>query len=142
MLCLALRELDFHDRFTTMGIFKTRFYISDKVPVLEKCIVTVIVLVLLVALIRYVAACYRSYLSTLLQRKTSAICVALAVIFGVVAKTFDSLSSEINNFLGPLLHMDLVMLARMSEETLELGIPLFILLAIVNGLAEQQRRYR
>jgi hypothetical protein len=39
--------LDFHDKITTIGIFKTRFYISDKVPFSEMLIGTIVVGVLL-----------------------------------------------------------------------------------------------
>jgi len=32
VLLLGLRELDFHARFTTMGVFKTKYYLSPLVP--------------------------------------------------------------------------------------------------------------
>ena len=40
VLLMGMRELDFHSRFTTMGVFKLRFFSSDTVPLSEKLIVT------------------------------------------------------------------------------------------------------
>ena len=46
-LCLGLRELDFHKRFTTTSMFKTRFYTEANVPGIEKVIGILCILALL-----------------------------------------------------------------------------------------------
>ena len=38
IIMFGLRELDFHKKFTTMGIFKSKFYLSSQVPIIEKII--------------------------------------------------------------------------------------------------------
>ena len=53
MILFGLRELDFHARFTTMGIFKTKFYLSSQVGVTEKSIVTLIVVLLIAFIFRF-----------------------------------------------------------------------------------------
>ena len=50
----GLRELDFDKRFTSMGILKGRFFTSDLVPLEEKFIGAVVVLVLIYIVFRIV----------------------------------------------------------------------------------------
>lgn len=130
VLGLALRELDFHCRFTTMGIFKTLFYVSPKVPVPEKIIVTIIVSSMLIALFWYAKKSLPGLIQGLRQRENRAICVAIAVAFACISKTFDRCSDEIRDVCLYLFNVNPSSLLRVSEEVLELGIPLFILLAI------------
>lgn len=129
---LGLRELDFHVRFTTMGIFKTRFYISPEVPVTEKIIVSIIVIIMFAALYWYARKYGPNFMQNLRNRDNSAICIAITACLAGITKTLDRCSDEINGFFTTFLHLDSATVVRVSEETLELGIPLFILLAIYN----------
>lgn len=133
VLALALREADFHDRFTTMGIFKTRFYVSSEVPFSEKIIVSVIVLSLFAAVLLYIKTYGPQFMQALRRKDISAICVAIALALAGISKILDSYSGEINAFVISFLHLDSATVVTVSEEVLELGIPLFILLAICYG---------
>jgi len=56
-----------------------------------------------------------------------------------LSKTFDRCSDEINEWFVAAIGFNTDALMKISEETLELGIPLFLLLAIVNGLTERKK---
>ncbi len=116
LFVMALRELDFHDRFTTMGIMKTRFYISDAVPVTEKIIAAVITLIVLYVIIRFFWRNTRPFIQAVQAKNGPALLTLNGLAFTVASKLIDS-----NNtlFLGVL------------EETLEFSIPFFFLLAIL-----------
>lgn len=135
---LALRELDFHVRFTTMGIFKTRFYLTNEVPVPEKIIVSIIVILMLAALLWYALKYGRFLLEGLRQKSSWAYCIAISIVLAGITKTFDRNSFEINEFTTNFFNLHLEMFLRVSEEVWELGIPLFILLAIYNELSTKQ----
>lgn len=132
VLCLALRELDFNTRFTTMGIFKTRYYLSDKVPFAEKIIVSVIVAILIVSIALYLARYGMVLIRAMHQRESWAICVTLAIIFAVITKTLDRCNVEISRFVSEYLHFSTDRVWNIAEETLELEIPVLILIAIMS----------
>ena len=44
LLAFGLRELDFHDRFTTRAVSQLRFFASSDVPLAEKAVVTLVLL--------------------------------------------------------------------------------------------------
>jgi hypothetical protein len=121
-----------------MGIFKTRYYLSGSVPPLEKAIAVGVVLLLITGVVWYLRTYGPVFLAALRRRSLAAICGVLAIGSAVVAKTFDSFSSELKKLVFSLLQIDLVSLTRTAEEILELGIPFFILLAIANGLRERK----
>lgn len=129
-LFLGLRELDFHTRFTTMGIFKTKFYISDKVPVTEKLIVSIIVLTMLGILLLYAKKHLPTFITKLKAGSRSALSIAMAMGLAVFSKTLDRNSDLIMDFVGIFSAVDLTQFLLVAEETSELAIPLFILLAI------------
>ncbi len=139
VLGLALRELDFHVRFTTMGIFKTRFYLTNEVPVPEKIIVSVIVIIMFAALFWYAKKYGRFLIEGWRQKSIWAYCIIIAMVLAGITKTFDRNSYEINTFCMEYLNLNTEAVVRVSEEVWELGIPLFILLAIYNGLAANRK---
>jgi hypothetical protein len=117
ILCaMALREMDFHDRFTTMGIMKTRFYISPAVPVHEKIIGTTVMLVLLYVVIRFLWMNSRAFIQALQVRNGSALLALNGIVFTVASKLIDGSNTLFFSIL---------------EETLEFTIPFFFLLAIL-----------
>lgn len=133
VLSLALRELDFHDRFTTMGIFKTLFYVSPKVPIPEKIIVTLLVLCIFFGFFWYVKKFGRRYLQALRNKDNGALCVTIAVALAILSKTLDSNSDEINQLIMSITSYSATIVVSVSEEVFELGIPLFIILALYYG---------
>ena len=132
LLCLALRELDFHDRFTTMGIFKSRYYLSGAVPLPEKLIVTAIVLTLLIGMFLYTRKHYAHFLAACKERQTWALSIATAIFLAILTKSFDRLNEELSEFIFALSGISTEKLFKISEEVLELGIPILLLLAIAS----------
>ena len=116
LLTMGLRELDFHDRFTTMGIMKSRFYISDTVPLTEKCIVVIVVFILAWFIGVFLKKQFHPFLAALKTKDKAAILTLNGIIFTIISKFIDS---------TPLLF------ARIIEESMELAIPYFFLAAML-----------
>ena len=117
LLSMSLRELDFHTRFTTMGIFKSRFYISDAVPLTEKIIAALITLSLIYFIAAFLKKHSRFFLIALKSRNKAAFLALNGIIFSIISKLIDS---------SPLLF------AQIVEETMELAIPYFFLSAMLH----------
>ena len=135
---LGLRELDFHSRFTSMGIMKTEYYISPKVPGTEKAIVSALVLIILCIAIHFVWTRWTSFLTALKAGDTAAVNVALAIGFCIITKTIDNNSTFIRKTVAFFFTEPRYSFTRVVEETMELAIPLFILLAIYHSFWEQK----
>ncbi len=129
VLLLGLRELDFHDRFTTMGIFKTKFYVSPIVPIGEKIFITILVLCLLGFIFWYLKKHGSSFISQL-KKGTAHVVLTLCGIGSMfLSKFLDSYSELIENILI-LMNENPAFQSQILEETLELAIPVFFIQAI------------
>lgn len=117
-LALGLRELDFHDRFTTMGIMKSRFYISDAVPLTEKIIGAVVLLGLTYLVVLFLKKNLRSFFSALRTGNRAALLSLNGFSFLIVSKLIDANSS---------------LIVCSIEETIEMTIPFFFLFAMILG---------
>ena len=135
---LGLRELDFHSRFTSMGVMKTEYYISPKVPGTEKAIVTFLVSIILCITIHFIWTRWRSFLTALKAGDVAAVNLAMAIGFCIITKTLDNNSTSIRKVIALFFDAPRYSLLRVVEETMELAIPLFILLAIYHSLWEQK----
>ncbi|MBE0583731.1 MAG: hypothetical protein IH612_08175 [Desulfofustis sp.] len=129
VVLLLLRELDFHARFTTMGVLKSRYYLSPDVPAGEKTVVSVLMILILVVAGRFVWRNLPLFIHGLRHRQAAPLAVAAAIGMAVISKMLDSLSRPIRHLLEPLYHGSKTYL-RVYEEVFEMTIPLFILLAI------------
>ena len=137
VLLLGLRELDFHARFTTMGVFKSRYYLSPEVPAGEKLIVSAIMVCLLVVVIRFLLRQYRPFIDALKEGREKAAVLALAIAAGILAKAMDSMSAPLRKVVG-VIHSDPRTCLRVAEETVELAIPMLICLSIYYYLAARE----
>lgn len=128
LLFLGLRELDFHVRFTTMGIFKTKFFVSSQVPFTEKIIVTLFILSLIAYGIFYLRRSFPGFKKDLLSGRpyTYSIIAAVGSIF--ISKLLDG-NSIIFEILLPMLENPKILSIAM-EECLEMFIPVFFVLAL------------
>lgn len=126
---LGLRELDYHEKFTTMGIFKSRYYISPEVPADEKTVVTIIVLTLIVILGRYIFVSFNHFKMQFKARESHAVLIACAIMAGIVSKIIDS-NSELLTFIV-IKGRSVEVSSRVFEECLELMIPLLFLFSLV-----------
>lgn len=135
---LGLRELDFHSRFTSMGFMKTEYYISPKVPADEKAIVSALVLLILCVIIHFVWTRWHSFLTALKAGNSAAVNLGMAIGFGILSKTLDNNSTSIRRTITLFFGEHRYSLLRVVEETMELAIPLFILLAIYHAFWVQK----
>jgi hypothetical protein len=129
ILFFLFREMDFDKRFTTMGIFKIRFFTSPEVPHTEKVIGTLFILLLAFAAFALILRHGRAFLTGLRQRSVVAIGALLVLLLLVTSKGIDSLAGNLRqigiSWSGPI-----SMHAGALEEIVELGIPVVIFLAL------------
>ena len=95
VLLLGLRELDFHARFTTMGVFKTKYYLSPLVPAGEKIIVSLVMAVIVFIAIRFVIGSFRRFTLALRRRRPAALALLAAFGYGLLGKGLDSLATQL-----------------------------------------------
>ncbi|NQU40181.1 MAG: hypothetical protein HQ523_09540 [Lentisphaerae bacterium] len=137
ILGMAFRELDFHTMFTTMGVLKTRYYLSPEVPGMEKLIAGTLVLLFMACLGLTVVKHVRTWFSALRAGGPRAISVAFVVGLALFSKSIDGLSRKLHVF-----SIEMTEAAARSgtfmEEIAELGIPLFMLAAILIYFAQQR----
>lgn len=129
LLLLGLRELDFHSRFTTMGIFKSRFFVSPDVPIIEKSLALLFIVLLLIYIVIFLRRNLGKYRRNVMAMRPWAIAVAFGILCVVLSKSLDGNSKLIASFL-PLLD-DPRTFSRTMEECIELFIPLFFLRALI-----------
>lgn len=125
---LGLRELDFHVRFTTMGIFKTKFFASPQVPFTEKIIVTLFILSLIAYGVIYLRRTLPGFKKDLLNGRPYAFSIVAAVGCVFISKLLDG-NSIIFETLFPMLENPKILSITM-EECLEMFIPIFFIRAL------------
>lgn len=130
LLFLCARELDFDKRFTTDGIFKTSFYVSPDVPLLEKVAAVAVILILGWAVVKFALEHFDSVAQALLRLHPAALSGALALACMVASKTFDGIARKLAPW-GVEISQYLSFFLTDIEEVLELGIPLFFIIAAI-----------
>jgi hypothetical protein len=129
IIFFMLRELDFHERFTTMGIFKSKFFMSEDVPLIEKFVGAMIILLLLYVSISLLYRYSKDFLVGLKKRSAVSVGTLLTITLLVVSKSIDGLDGKLKGF-GIAISEQMSMHAEALEEILELGIPIIILLTL------------
>jgi len=126
VLLFGLRELDFDKRFTTMGIFKSKFYLSSSVPWSEKIIGLLVVGLLLYIIVLIVKSHSKDFVLNI--KNFSPVYIGSLLIFLVlfVAKSLDGIGRKLGDF-GFVIDEQLVSYFEAIEEILELGIPILII---------------
>lgn len=128
-IALCLRELDFHNRFTTMSITKTSFYLSAEVPLWEKALAVLVFGLLVWACCELLIRYGRAFLDGLRAGKAYAVAICLSGVLGVVSKAIDGIARKLAPF-GIQVPGNIEDVSILAEEVMELGIPLFLLLAV------------
>jgi len=124
-----LRELDCDRRFTTMSIFKSRFFTSPKVPLIEKVIGTMVILLLIYLSVSIVYRHAKDFLIGLKKRSAVSFGALLTFTFLVVSKSLDGLARNLKWF-GIAVSQRISLHTGAVEEILELGIPIVILITL------------
>jgi hypothetical protein len=126
IIFFGLRELDFHKRFTTMGMFKLQFYLSNSVPVIEKLAGLLVLAILLYIVISIVTHHSHSFFRNIKHKSPVHIGVLLTFLVLVFTKTIDGIGRKLGD-LHVVIDPHTSILLEVVEEVLELGIPLLII---------------
>ena len=132
----GLRELDFDKRFTTMGILKSRFYTSDVVPLGEKLIGLMVILILLYVVYRIIKDHTASFVDGVKNRVPQHLGVLSAIGLLVFSKSIDGLDRKLGD-VGITVDPTVATYFGTVEEVLELGIPVLIFIAFALYLSDQ-----
>ncbi len=122
-----LREMDFHKRFTTMGIFKTKFFLNSYTPFFEKFIGAVVIVVLLYFLYLMLSRHFKDFYDGLKNRYIISFGALIVAIFLGASKSIDGISRKFD-MLSVEIGEKITFYAWAAEEILELGIPIILLL--------------
>lgn len=140
-ICLffAARELDWDKTLFTVGLLKGDFLFSPEVPIAERLLGGIILFVILQALYLLVRRHWRQFLTGLLHLQPVQVFIGAAMALIVFSKAIDGIGRKLAAFdirIGVALERN----SQLLEEVLELGIPLFLLLAIVVYFRKQASR--
>ncbi len=139
VIFFGMRELDFHKKFTTMSLLKSRLYTSGDVPLIEKIIGFMLVVLLLYIAITIVKKNYKNLVSGVKALSLIHINALLVLVFLVLSKSMDGISRKLRPF-GIEVEKGLAIHLTSLEEILELGVPILILFMIhqyFSGRAEE-----
>lgn len=134
----GFRELDFDKRFTSIGLLKSKLYLSNEYPLHEKVIGFVVVALLLYALFGIVKRALPNLLSQLRSLNPAYSYAIIAGALVVASKSIDGLERKLKPF-G--LHFDAHVYesAEVFEEVMELGIPIAFGLALLCFFKQRQQ---
>ena len=124
-----LRELEFHKRFTTMAMFKIRFYTSNNVPIIEKIIVGIITLFLIYVVLTMMLCQTKNFLYGLKNNSVISIGIFIAGVLMGLSFTLDGIGRKLKDF-DIEISSQASMYAGALEEVLELGIPIILFLSL------------
>ncbi len=125
---MGARELDLHKAFTTDSVLTTRFFFRDHVDLPEKLIAGAVLLVLLVITLRYLRN-WRRLRDGLTLRSPAAISAALAILLMPATKSLDAFG-RVAKGLGFEITFNIDAVG-IVEESLEMAIPVLIVLSVV-----------
>ena len=130
VVLFMLRELDFDKKFTTMGVLKSKFYVSPVVPVAEKAIGAMVIALLIYAAVQSIRRHARGLVHGLRRDCVVSLGILLVGVFLVVSKSLDGIGRKLND-IGIGISAQTSDVSAVIEEVLEFGIPLILMLAAV-----------
>ncbi|MDF7826176.1 hypothetical protein P4B35_19255 [Pontiellaceae bacterium B12227] len=137
-MLLGMRELDFDKRFSTMGIFKSRFYSSADVPIGEKLIALVITAAIVVTIFFLIKNHLKPFISRLRQWEGPSLSFFLSGAVLVFAKSIDGFSRKLEP-LGIEPSDATNRIVESVEECFELTGALLIVVAAVGALRQRSK---
>jgi hypothetical protein len=135
LLAGGFRELDFQIRFTSGYVLSSRYFLSGTAPRWELLAVLGILCVLSVIGMAYVFRHWRGFLAALRQRRRFAWSIAVALGLAAITVMLDRVAGHLRQSFGDSA-ADVVFTMWAFEESLELLIPLFFMVAIVQASVE------
>ncbi|MEM9825464.1 MAG: hypothetical protein AAF958_02685 [Planctomycetota bacterium] len=129
--CVALlsaREMDWHKRFTSRDIFKTRFYVDPEIAASEKVLVSLFIIAMVAAIALVFRRYYASWTRQLLEGRVAAVAAMTSLGLMVGSKLLDSGMGII--YRAGLASAEDKVVTTGVEEISELAIPLAMVVAI------------
>lgn len=130
MIIFGLRELDFDKRFTTYGVLKSKLYLSNDAPVIEKIIGLLIIAILAYIVFSIVKNHAKGFIAKV--KELSPVYIGSLATFFLLGftKSIDGIARKLGNH-GVILDTDIYTRFEVIEETLELGIPLLMISTLI-----------
>jgi hypothetical protein len=136
LLGMSMRELDFHIRFSPENMNSIRFWRSGEITLLHKLIAGAVEALIIVAVVIFVRGNFRNWLLHLKLGYPYAISIAGAISFVVVSYAID------NQLDMDALDKPMVLFLSLTEEAIELGIPILICSALIQWAISSGRPQR
>ena len=140
IILFGLRELDFDKRFTTMGIFKSKFYVSSSVPMIEKFMGLLVIAVLLYIVVSIVKNHSKGFFSKIKQLSSIHVGALITFLTIVFSKTIDGIARKLG-YLNIIMDEQTAERFEVVEEVLELGIPLLILATLLIYFSIEKQKH-
>lgn len=138
-ILFAFRELDFHKKFTTMGIFKSKFYVSYSVPFIEKFFASLVLIFLFGIVYLLIKKHSKTYLVELKSGDMFSVSIFISMALVFISKSIDGLSRKLSD-IGITISSTSDKFASSVEEVFELGIPVMFFIAIVVHFDNNKKR--
>ena len=129
-LMLGARELDMHKSLFSMSFIKTNFYKSASIPLHDKLVGGLILLAMTSLLIYLIVRTWR-YFSNSVCCTSSSLLLFSGLLLGITSKILDRFSSQMLKLFQIALPPDVRMMIVSFEESLELLMPLLLILALL-----------
>lgn len=126
---LLMRELDFDARFTDAKITKSEFLLNTDVPLLQTFYGFSLLAFVAFVAFKVVTIHGKNFLAEAKAASSGAMASILAIVAAVSSKVIDGARRKFG-YVGVELTGNSVIALQLLEEILELGIPLFILVAL------------
>ena len=138
VISFGFRELDFDKRFTTMGVFKIKFYLSSNVPVMEKLAGLLVIAILIYVAIAIIKNHSKKFFYKIKQGSPVHIGVLLTFLLLAFTKSIDGIGRKLSD-LNFIITEQTSIYFEVLEEVLELGIPLLIISVFIMYFSAEKR---
>lgn len=135
LVLMALRELDFDKRFTSLGVLKLRLY-TEPGPLWEKAVGLAVIALILFCGWRLLVITVPRWWAGVRAGRTDSQLAAAAALMLVLSKSLDGLDRKLAGF-GIALPADLGQMSGRIEEMLELGVAIMLMQALVCFLRDR-----
>ncbi len=130
IIFFMLRELDFDKRFTTMGIFKIRFFTGSSVPFMEKVIGAMVILLLVYVFLSVLYQHSKDFFMGLKKGSAVSFGTLLTITLLLAARITDGLYRKLLKMLGIALSKQMYGHISALEEISEMAIPTVIFITL------------
>ncbi|EKF56930.1 hypothetical protein QWE_24088 [Agrobacterium albertimagni AOL15] len=133
LLLMMGREIDLDKQITSVGILKSELYLTATAPPFERIFGLLVLAFLIVTIVRLAIVNGPELLAGLKARALWASSLAIAACLGVLSKSIDGLSRKLDAF-GISIDSQTSTAAAVTEEIMELGIPIMALISIISSI--------